>query len=146
MEIPASWTVGMGSYTGTETGSVHTPDCLFAPGNYTLAAYNTPDDITVSGTTATVAGDTDHADCINGMPGWFFTSVQDVTIEADTDCDLTAVMRQQVRGLTLVIEPTGDAKERIIAVTGTLSGAAGTLDFATDTHGTASSVALAFPG
>lgn len=146
MEIPASWTVGMGSYTGTETGSVHTPDCMFAPGNYTLAAYNTPDDITVSGTTATVAGDTDHADCINGMPGWLFTSVQDVTIEADTDYDLTAVMRQQVRGLTLVIEPTGDAKERIIAVTGTLSGAAGTLDFATDTHGTASSVALAFPG
>ena len=139
VDIPAEWTVTMGDYTGTETGTTHAPDYLFAPGSYTLAAYNTPENITVSGTIATVAkAHGDAADLfISNAPGWLFTSVQEIEIEADTDYALTAVMRQQVRELTLVIEPAGDAA-------GTLSGAAGTLDFATGTHGTPSEVELHF--
>ena len=142
VDIPAEWTVTMGDYTGTETGATHSPDYLFSPGNYTLAAYNTPDGITVSGTMATVAAA--DGGCIVNTPGWLFSSVQEVAIEADTDYSLTAVMRQQVRQLTLVIEPTGDAAERIESIEGTLSGAAGTLDFATGTYGTPSEVELHF--
>ena len=142
VDIPAEWTVTMGDYTGTETGETHSPDYLFSPGNYTLAAYNTPEGITVSGTMATVAAA--DGGCIVNTPGWLFSSVQEVAIEADTDYSLTAVMRQQVRQLTLVIEPTGDAAERIESIEGTLSGAAGTLDFATGTYGTPSEVELRF--
>lgn len=134
VNIPAEWTVTMGDYTGTETGETHAPDYLFNPGDYTLAACNIPENITISGTTAT----------ITGTPGWLFTSVQDVTIEADTDYGLTAAMHQQVRQLTLVIEPTGDAADRIESIEGALSGAAGTMDFATGTYGAASDVALHF--
>lgn len=142
VDIPAEWTVTMGDYTGTETGETHSPDYLFKPGGYTLAAYNIPEGITISGTTAAVnAAD---GGCIVNTPGWLFTSVQEVAIEADTDYSLTAVMRQQVRQLTLVIEPTGDAAERIESIEGTLSGAAGTLDFATGTYGTPSEVELHF--
>lgn len=142
VDIPAEWTVTMGDYTGTETGATHSPDYLFSPGNYTLAAYNTPEGITISGTTAAVnAAD---GGCIVNTPGWLFSSVQEVAIEADTDYSLTAVMRQQVRQLTLMIEPTGDAAERIESIVGTLSGAAGTLDFATGTYGTPSEVELRF--
>lgn len=142
VDIPAEWTVTMGDYTGTETGATHSPDYLFSPGNYTLAAYNTPEGITISGTTAAVnAAD---GGCIVNTPGWLFTSVQEVAIEADTDYSLTAIMRQQVRQLTLVIEPTGDAANRIESIEGTLSGAAGTLDFATGTYGTPSEVELRF--
>ena len=146
VDIPAEWTVTMDGYTGTETEATHTPDYLFAPGNYTLAAYNTPENITISGTTATVAkAHGDAADLfISNAPGWLFTSVQEVTIEADTDYSLTAVMQQQVRELTLMIEPAGDAADRIESIGGTLSGAAGTLDFATGTHGTPSEVELHF--
>ena len=72
------------------------------------------------------------------------TSVQEVTVEVDTDHELTAVMHQQVRQLTLVIEPTGDAADRIESIEGSLSGAAGTLDFATGTYGATSDVALHF--
>ena len=64
--------------------------------------------------------------------------MQGVTVEADTDYELTAVMHQQVRQLTLVIEPTGDAADRIESIEGALSGAAGTMDFATGTYGAAS--------
>ena len=70
--------------------------------------------------------------------------MQEVEIEADTDYSLTAVMQQQVRQLTLVIEPAGDAADRIESIDGTLSGAAGTLDFATGTHGTPSELGLHF--
>ena len=142
VDIPAEWTVTMGDYTGTETGATHSPDYLFKPGGYTLAAYNTPEGITISGTMATVAAA--DGDCIVNTPGWLFSSVQEVAIEADTDYSLTAVMRQQVRKLTLMIEPTGDAAERIESIVGTLSGAAGTLDFATGTYGTPSEVELHF--
>lgn len=142
VDIPAEWTVTMGDYTGTETGATHSPDYLFNPGSYTLAVYNPADGITVSGTTATVAAA--DGSFITGIPGWFFTSVQAVAIAADTDYSLTAAMHQQVRELTLMIEPAGDAAERIESIRGTLSGAAGTLDFATGTHGTPSEVKLHF--
>ena len=142
VDIPAEWTVTMGGYTGTETGATHSPDYLFNPGSYTLAVYNPADGITVSGTTATVAAA--DGSFITGIPGWFFTSVQEVAIAADTDYSLTAVMHQQVRELTLVIEPTGDAAGRITEIIAHLTGAAGTLDFATDTYGAASSVVLPF--
>lgn len=142
VDIPAEWTVTMGDYTGTETGATHSPDYLFNPGSYTLAVYNPADGITVSGMTAAVAAA--DGGCIVNTPGWLFTSVQEVEIEADTDYSLTAVMRQQVRELTLMIEPAGDAADRIESIGGTLSGAAGTLDFATGTHGTPSEVELHF--
>ena len=144
VDIPASWHIVMGDYTGTETGATHSPDYLFNPGNYTLAVYNPADGITVSGTTATVVQEAGNGAYISNTPGWLFTSVQEAEIEADTDYSLTAVMHQQVRQLTLVIEPTGDAADRIESIGGTLSGAAGTLDFATGTHGTPSEVKLHF--
>ena len=142
VDIPVSWHIAMGDYSGTETGATHSSDHLFSPGNYTLAVYNPADGITVSGTTAAVAA-ADGGFIVN-TPGWLFTSVQEVAIEADTDYELTAVMHQQVRELTLMIEPTGDAADRIESIGGTLSGAAGTLDFATGTHGTPSEVKLHF--
>lgn len=142
VDIPASWHIVMGDYTGTETGATHSPDYLFNPGSYTLAVYNIPEGITVSGTTAAVAAA--DGGCIVNTPGWLFTSVQEVEIEADTDYSLTAIMQQQVRELTLMIEPAGDAADRIESIEGTLSGAAGTLDFATGTHGTPSEVELHF--
>ena len=123
VDIPAEWTVTMGDYTGTETGATHAPDYLFNPGDYTLAAYNIPESITISGTTATVVRQTGTETFISNAPGWLMTSVQDVTVEADTDYDLTAAMHQQVRQLTLVIEPTGDAADRIESIEGALSGA-----------------------
>ena len=148
IDIPATWTVAMGDYTGTETSATHAPDHLFDPGSYTLAVWNPAEEITVSGTTATVAATTGNdagaGAFISNAPGWLFTSVQQVLIEKDTDYPLTAAMKQQVRELTLVVEPTGDAAGRITEIVAHLTGAAGTLDFATDTYGAASNVVLPF--
>ena len=148
IDIPATWTVTMGDYTGTQTSATHAPDHLFAPGSYTLAVWNPAEGITVSGTTATVAAATGNragTDAfVDNAPGWFFTHTEQATIEKDCDYTFIAAMKQQVRELTLMIEPTGDAADRITEIVAYLTGVAGTLDFATDTYGAASSVVLPF--
>ena len=139
---PESWNLSMGDYHGTETAATHAPDHLFEPGSYSLVAWNPATDISVSGTTASVTSTADG--CISGELGWLFTSVQEVTIEADRDHAFTAAMHQQVRQLTLTIRLTGDAAERVEGISGRLSGVAGTMDFASDTYGAPSGVALHF--
>lgn len=139
--VPEKWTVNIGEYTGEETTETHAPDYLFEPGEYRITAYNPAGNITVNGTTAIVAVSDGF---ISNAPEWLFTHVQDVTIEKDTDHEFTAEMKQQVRQLTLTIEPSGDAKDRIVSIEGTLSGVAGTFDMVTGEHGTPSDVKLNF--
>ncbi len=145
---PESWTVCMGDYTGEETEAVHAPEDLFEPGEYTLAAWSRADNITVSGTTATVSSASgsrnDAGAFIHNAPEWLHTSVQQVTIEKDRVHEFTAAMMQQVRQLTIVIEPKGDAAGRIEGIDAYLTGAAGTLDFSDGTHGSPANVELAF--
>ena len=77
IDIPTTWTVTMGDYTGTETSATHAPNHLFAPGSYTLAVWNPAEGIMVNGTTATIAAATGNragTDAfVNNAPGWFFT-------------------------------------------------------------------------
>lgn len=133
IDIPATWTIAMGDYTGTETAATHAPDHLFAPGSYTLVAWNPAEGITVSGTTATVApasGSQTTGAFIDNAPGWFFTHAEQVSIEKDTDYPLTAAMQQRVRELQLELEVTQGRPELIQSVTATLSGIAGAFDMA----------------
>ena len=131
IDIPATWTIAMGDYTGTETTATHAPDHLFAPGSYTLVAWNPAEGITVSGTTATVApasGSQTTGSFIDNAPGWFFTHAEQVSIEKDTDYPLTAAMQQRVRELQLELGVTQGRPELIQSVTATLSGIAGIFD------------------
>lgn len=148
IDIPASYTVKVGEYSATVSGAANTIDYLFLPDTYRAYIYNTAEHITVSGTVATVAGAAGNVDGVGTFvredPGWLFTSVADAAIEKDTDYELTAAMQQQVRQLTLIIEPTGGIPERIKSISGYLSGVAGTLDIDNGTHGNASNVALEF--
>lgn len=148
IDIPASYTVVTGDYATVVSGASNTLDRLFEPGTYRAHIYNTPEHITVSGTVVTVAGASGNVDgvgqFVQEMPGWLFTSTVDAAIEKDTDYELTAAMQQQVRQLTLVIEPTGGTISNIESISGYLSGAASTLDIDNGTHGNASNVALEF--
>jgi len=56
LTAPASYTVEAGDYSATLTGTTNLLEPLFEPGSYCLHIYNTPQHITVSGITATVAG------------------------------------------------------------------------------------------
>lgn len=148
LTAPATYSLKASDFSATLTGNAHTLDYLFEPGKCPLSIYNTPDHITVNGNTATVASVAGNADGVGGFvhnaPGWLFTSSPEAAIEADAVTPITAVMQQQVRQLTLLIEPTGGTSERIVRIEGYLSGAAGTLDFASGTHTNPVNVELQF--
>lgn len=148
LTAPATYTVVAADYTATVSGVTNRLDHLFEPGKYSIYAYNTAEHIAVTGTVASVeaasapAGQTGAF--VGNAPGWLFASAMDATIEADKEHAYTAVMQQQVRQLTLIIEPTGGTTDRVESITGTLSGVAGTLDIDNDTHGSPSNVAMTF--
>ena len=155
IDIPASYTVEASDYRAVVSGASNRLDHLFAPGMYRAQVYNTPQHITVVGSVATVSGASGNVDgvgtFVHNAPGWLFASVIELAIEADAEHAYTAVMQQQVRQLTLIIEPTGGTVDKIERIEGYLSGAAATLDFAaatpdiaTGTHGTPSNVELQF--
>lgn len=137
VDVPEKWNVAIGDYTGEETRTVHKPDYLFTPGTYTLLAWNPADGITVSGNTATAS----YAD---GQLGWFHTHAQKVTILMDRDHAFTAPLQQQVRQLSVVIKPSGDAAERITGIEASLGGIAETIDFVTGEHSSPTSIKLVF--
>lgn len=137
LEVPGEWNIVIGDYQGTETEKQHSPEYLFPAGAYSLLAWNTANGISVSGTVAS-ASYSDNA------PGWFHTYSQEVTIESDREHLFSATLRQQVRQLTIVIKPQGDAAKRITGIVASLSGVASTLDFANNTHSNPVSVRLIF--
>ena len=142
--VPDKWTVIIGDYAGEETAETHAPDYLFTPGEYSIIAYNPAEKITVSGTTASVTSGNGRSGFISGTPSILFTHVQNITIKKDKEHVFTAAMRQQTGCITLMIEPAGDAADRIGSIEGILSGVAGTMDFANGTYGAPSDVALHF--
>lgn len=148
INIPASYTVKYGEHSAVVSGTTNTLDNLFEPGTCRLLIYNTPEHISVSGTTATVASASGNVGGVGSfvqeMPGWLFTHAANVLVEKDTDHTLTVAMRQQVRQLTLFIEPTGGTTDKIERIEGYLSGVASTLDIDNGTHGTPLNAALAF--
>lgn len=148
IDLPASYTVQVGDYSTAVGEATNTLDHLFLPGAYRLRVYNSPQRVFVTGNVATVGEDVPAPGStgrfLQPLPGWFFSCVADVAIEADTDHEFTAPMQQQVRRLTLLIEPMGNTRNRIQGIEGSLSGVAGSLDLDTGTHGDASNVALSF--
>lgn len=146
--LSADYTVQMGDYSAVVSGVTNTLDHLFTPGAYRLRVYNTPQQFSVTGNVATVSeaapatGSTGRF--LQPLPGWLFSCVADMEIEADTDYEFTAPMQQQVRQLTLLIEPVGNTRNKIQGIDGILSGVAGSLDLDTGTHADASNVALGF--
>ena len=148
LTAPTSYTVAAADYSATLTGTASLLDHLFAPGTHRISVYNTPQHITILGTTATVSPASGNVDgvgpFIQPVPDWLFTSTGDVLVEADKHQTHTAVMQQQVRELTLTIAPTGGTTDRIESIEGYLTGAAASLDFSTATHTTPSNVALQF--
>lgn len=145
--VPEKWAISIGDYTVNEyIGQSHEAQRLFEPGSYSLLVYNPADGITVEGTTATVSASSEAGQdaFISGSPAWFFTAVQDVTIEKDREYLFSIVMKQQIRRLTLIVEPTGKTADLIEGIEGSLSGVAGKIDFATGSHSSPSKVKLDF--
>lgn len=145
---PASYTVKMGDYFTTLSDDVNTLEKLFVPNTYRTYVYNSPTHITIDQTTAKVKEATGNVDgvgkFVESMPDWFFSNAMDIVVEKDKEHSATAILQQQVRELTLILEPTGGTVDKIERIDGWLSGVAGTMDIEGDTHDNPSNVALQF--
>lgn len=148
IDIPGSYTIKLDQYSATANNATHTMDNNFATATYRAHIYNTADQITMSNTVARVASvtapDGNTEPFIHNYPGWFFSCAMDAAIEKDKSHRFTAVMQQQVRLLTFSFEPIGDSADRIVSITGTLAGVAGSLDIDTNTYGADSNLTLDF--
>lgn len=137
VHVPVSYTVKIGDYTAALQGATNSMDNLFPTGQYHINVWNDAANISINSLTAI-------ANYAAGEIGWLFTGTENVNIEKDKDHTITVTMRQQVRQLTLVVEPEGETADNIENITASLSGVAGTLDMDDNVHSTPSSVSLTF--
>lgn len=141
IEQPESYTVKIGNQTLNYTQATNLLPEL-ETGTYSIRIYNTPEKITVSGTSASVAT---TGNMVDPLPGWLLTAVTEAQYADFKEETITAAMQQQVRQLTIELTVTEGDPERISTTAATLTGVANSLDFKTNTHsGTNLSVIPAF--
>ncbi|MCC8187763.1 MAG: hypothetical protein LIP08_09750 [Bacteroides sp.] len=149
VEIPDNYTVQVGNYREEVSEATCILDHLFEAGTHAVYLCNPAEYITVDGTVAKVArvagrdGESE-ASFIYPMPEWFFSCATEVTVEKDHVHTLTASMRQQVRQLTLLVEPEGIDPDQLLSIEGWLTGVAGELDIEHTMYTGTSDVALDF--
>lgn len=95
-------------------------------GNYPIYIYNSPDKISITGTTATIAT---TGNWVDPLPGWLFTATTEARYADFKEETITVQMRQQIRQLTITLKPTGGTIDKISSITASLSGVAGAWDF-----------------
>lgn len=159
--IPAEgYTLVLGDFRDMVKVNPAPIDHYFEPGAYNACLYTVGAKITVSdageNTAAiveTVEAPRDPADPASPLPGIFiaqdpgflYSGSADIEIEKSRQHTLTVPMRQQVRELTLVIRPEGDAANEITSIASSLGGVAATWNLLSDTpHGEAVGVAPEF--
>lgn len=125
IEQPASYTVTIDNQTLTLYNNSNLLPEL-AAGTYPIYIYNSPDKISIAGTTATVAT---TGNLVDPLPGWLFTATTEARYADFKEETITVQMRQQVRQLTITLKPTGGTIDKISSITASLSGVAGAWDF-----------------
>lgn len=125
IEQPTSYTVIINNQTLNYTQATNLLPELEA-GNYPVYIYNSPDKISIAGTTATVAM---TGNLVDPLPGWLFTATTEARYADFKEETITVQMRQQVRQLTITLKPTGGTIDKISNITASLSGVAGAWDF-----------------
>lgn len=132
-----SHTVAVGGYSAILTGTTNTIGNLFDPGTYRADIYNTADQITIDGSTASVTRAVANSPeiYVHEMPGWLYTYTGNFDIEKDKVRSFTATMIQQVRELNLVVEPRGGNTGKIGSIEAHVSGVASQLNIEDGTPG-----------
>lgn len=149
---PSTYMVEVGAYKGNTNADKHTIPNLFEAGDYTAYLYNDvpeiPVTVSVSGAEARVnsiaAPAVKSGGYLEPLPGWLFAGKLEAAIEKDKHHELTVIMEQLVRELTLVIGFESGVADKVESIAATLSGVAGSFDITNGTHGTPSDVAMNF--
>ncbi len=147
VDIPESYRAVIGSWSEVLSGNYNEIGHTFDPGDYRVYVYNTPDKITVNGTTATV---TASGSGIDNMPGWLFTYNGDIQGLTENEYrTVQAHMAQQVGRITYEITAEGENIKEIGSivtevVSTRLDGIASSMNIGTGALSGSSSVSPAF--
>lgn len=137
-EMPQSYTLRVGTEEQNVNGIINQFKTLLPQGRYELTAYNTPEHISVSGNTATVAES--KAGYMEPMPGYLFTAHQAIDVTADDTLRVTVPVRQLVRLLNVELSVTEGDYSRVQSATATLAGVASKVDIVTEERSAAAKV------
>lgn len=127
---PASYKVIINNQTLEYTQATNLLPELPA-GTYPIHVYNSPENTTVNGTTATVAT---TSNIVEALPGWLFTSITEAVYADFKKETITVTMTQQVRQLSFELTITGGDPTALQSVTAFLTGVANSTDFKTNTY------------
>jgi hypothetical protein len=123
VDVPAGYTVQVGEYSARLSGSTNAIDNYILAGTNTIHIWNE-----VANINTDAINRVSTADYAAGEIGWLFTGSQEVSIEKEKEHTFTVLLHQQVRQLTLELEITGDAADRITRVDASLPGIAGAIN------------------
>lgn len=133
-DVPAAYHIGMDDGEAVKTQEAITvyPDLLI-PGKHSVFAYNEPQGMTISGTTASVNLRTDGT--LEPMPDYLFSVVKEFEAQADDTVHVSVPMVRRLCPITLNLSLEGDNTEAIASITATLGGMAASVDLRTGTTG-----------
>ena len=114
-EEEGAYTVEIDGTTADGKEGHYTVSDPLPPGEYTVLAYNT------------------LTDFIDPLPGYLYSDMERIVITADDTLRMNLDVTQRVRDLHIELTVTEGAPERIVTVTGTLSGVAEAYDLRNET-------------
>ena len=133
-DVPAAYHIGMdgGEAIKTQEATTVYPD-LLAPGKHSVFAYNKPQGMTISGTTASVNRLPDGT--LEPMPDYLFSATTEFEALADDTVHVAVPMVRRLCPIMLNLSLEGGNTEDIASITATLGGMAASVDLRTGTVG-----------
>ena len=102
---------------------------LLEPGRHTLLAYNEPQGMALSGTTATVKAREDGT--LEPLPEYLFSAVKELDVVRDDTLRITVPMERRLCPIVLHLSLSGENTEEIASIEATLGGMAASVDMQT---------------
>lgn len=133
-DVPAAYHIGMdgGEAIKTQEAATVYPD-LLVPGKHSVFAYNEPQGMTISSTTASVNRLSDGT--LEPMPDYLFSATTEFEALADDTVHVTVPMVRRLCPITLNLSLEGGNTGAIASITATLGGMAASVDLRTGTTG-----------
>lgn len=126
---PTEYVLRIGDEEQTVSTDVNTFKSLFVPSTQHLLVYHHANNITISGTTATV--NTVQNGSLNPMPGYLFSSYKEIQIPKDDTLQVVMPMKQLIRQLVLNLKLNEGDEHIIVGTSATLTGIAPSVDLTT---------------
>lgn len=129
--VPESYVIRVDDYEQSVSGSTNTVERLSEPGEHTLTVYNKPQGITINGDIASVNEVIDGRSVgsrVEPLPDYLFSISETVDVNKDDTLRITVKPRLWVRQANVALTVAEGDYERIVAVTGTLSGVEQSVD------------------